>query len=608
MLNKSWPTMVAVAITTLTAACAPAAPASRPESSAPGQAATAPSRPSRTLVVGARYEPVSLASRSPREGNVNVYIPKAMFNADLALLDENGNGRPYLAETFPQLNTDTWRVFPDGRMETTYTLKPNLTWHDGAPLTARDWEMTWQAFSVPGLGLRGVPPFSLIEGVSANDDRTFVISWKQLYADALLTTYNRELSPLPSHILGPALQADQGENFANDAFWTREFVGAGPYKLDRWEIGSFLEATPFDAHVLGRAKIDRVRLNFISDQSAAMASLLAGEMHLSDGSSIGAVEALLFNKEWEAGQKGSIILVANQWRGVHFQQRPDISTPPALADQRVRKALAHALDKVSFNNALYEGHGIIADSMISPRSSYGDVVDRTIIKYPYDPQRTSQLMAEAGYAKGTDGVFTSPTAGRFSSDSKTNTGRDNELERDILMGLWKQEGFEFQGSVVPTALATDGETRSTFPGVFTTSSTLGEGALSGIVTSNIATPANGWRGNNRGGWSSPAYDRLVAELNNTLDATQRGQIIAQAVRVYSDELPVITMFFRPLPFVYVAGLRLPMGVQLEDGGTEPQIHADGRRFSQRRICVNLRSSAVPVTLPFWGSNGGAGTG
>ena len=40
------------------------------------------------------------------------------------------------AESLPQLNTDTWRVGSDGRMETTYRLRPNLTWHDGAPLTA----------------------------------------------------------------------------------------------------------------------------------------------------------------------------------------------------------------------------------------------------------------------------------------------------------------------------------------------------------------------------------------------------------------------------------------------------------------------------------------
>ena len=53
-------------------------------------------------------------------------IQKRIFNADLALIDDEGNPRPYLAESLPRLNTDTWRVFPDGRMETTYRLKACL--------------------------------------------------------------------------------------------------------------------------------------------------------------------------------------------------------------------------------------------------------------------------------------------------------------------------------------------------------------------------------------------------------------------------------------------------------------------------------------------------
>src|SRR5206468_1881467 len=77
---------------------------------------------------------------------------KRAFNASLALVDGTGAAKPYLADALPQLNTDTWKVTPDGKMETMYRLKANLTWHDGTPLTADDFVFANQMYVTPGLG------------------------------------------------------------------------------------------------------------------------------------------------------------------------------------------------------------------------------------------------------------------------------------------------------------------------------------------------------------------------------------------------------------------------------------------------------------------------
>src|SRR4029453_6518630 len=89
-------------------------------------------RQNRTLVVAHRYEPNTLAAKM-LQSNGPLRTTR-LFNATLALIDAAGAAQPYLAESLPQLNTDAWRVFPDGRMETTYRLRPNLTWQDGTPL------------------------------------------------------------------------------------------------------------------------------------------------------------------------------------------------------------------------------------------------------------------------------------------------------------------------------------------------------------------------------------------------------------------------------------------------------------------------------------------
>src|SRR4051812_46693269 len=115
--------LVSVILAVLVVGCAPAQ-----ERQAPAASSDQPPQ-RRTLVVAHRYEPLTLA---PKIVAPNGPLTTArLFNASLALFDDKGLARPYLAEALPQLNTDTWRVLPDGRMETTYRLHENLTWHDG---------------------------------------------------------------------------------------------------------------------------------------------------------------------------------------------------------------------------------------------------------------------------------------------------------------------------------------------------------------------------------------------------------------------------------------------------------------------------------------------
>src|SRR5439155_24643675 len=85
-------------------------------------------------------------------GGLAIGATLRLLNATLAATDKSGVPQPYLVEALPQLNTDTWRVFPDGRMETVYRLKPGLVWHDGTALTADDILFTWRVLTKPEVG------------------------------------------------------------------------------------------------------------------------------------------------------------------------------------------------------------------------------------------------------------------------------------------------------------------------------------------------------------------------------------------------------------------------------------------------------------------------
>jgi len=70
-------------------------------------------RPSRTLTMAVKYEVPDLAPKIPAISGPNT--TRRLFNASLALIDDTGKARPYLAQTLPELNTGTWQVFADGR-------------------------------------------------------------------------------------------------------------------------------------------------------------------------------------------------------------------------------------------------------------------------------------------------------------------------------------------------------------------------------------------------------------------------------------------------------------------------------------------------------------
>ena len=174
----------------------------------------------KTLTMAVRYEVTDLAAKrvagGPSSGT------KRAFNAALALTDGTGTVRPYLAESLPQLNTDSWKVASDGKMETTYRLKPNLTWHDGQPLTAEDFAFAYRVYTQPGLGVFNSKPQDQIDEILTPDARTLLIRWKGIYAEAGALG-DGDLDPLPRHILeGPEIGTP--ESLSNWNLWDWEIV------------------------------------------------------------------------------------------------------------------------------------------------------------------------------------------------------------------------------------------------------------------------------------------------------------------------------------------------------------------------------------------------
>jgi peptide/nickel transport system substrate-binding protein len=422
-------------------------------------------------------------------------------------------------------------------------------------LSARDFVFAWRVYATPELGTAASPPLNYMEEVQAPDERTVLIRWSRPYpeADELVPAL---FSPLPRHILESAFQQQEWEAFAHHPYWSREYVGLGPYRITAWEPGSFMEANAFDRYVLGAPKSPRLRFLFVADPNAAVANVLAGEADLVMEGTIQFEQAMTLKQAWANGG-GTVFFHPNQWKSTRFQLRPELASPRALLDVRVRRALAHTLDKKGLNDTIYGGEALIADGVIPPMSPYFDAVDRALAKYPLDPRRAQQLMGEAGYSKGPDGTYVSAADGKFIADLTSHAGTNNAEDISLMAYGWREAGFDVHEVMYGRPQAQDSHLRAIFPEIYHNNQNQGVKTLLDHTSSAIPREENRWVGSNRGGWSNNEYDRLADALSTTLEKDRRTQLVAQLWKLFSEQLPAISVFFAYHHWAHVAGLKGP---------------------------------------------------
>jgi peptide/nickel transport system substrate-binding protein len=555
MLRVHTPIWMVLAV--LLVSCAPAQNQESTQSQAVSSAPASQSTPGRTLVIANRYETATLA---PKVAGTNGPLRMTrLFNAALTLVDDRGQSRPYLAETLPQLNTDSWRVFPDGRMETTYTLKPNLTWQDGAPLTAADFVFAFRVYRESALGVFIATPQNAIDDVLAPDPRTVVVQWKSLNAGAGALTFE-ELDPLPVHTFeGPFTEYLEGrssrEAFTSDPVWSSNYIGAGPYRLERWDPGTQLEGSAFAGHVLGRARIERIVVRFFVDENTTLAAVLAGgQLDYTANNTLRFQHVSTLKGGWESSGKGRVVTMPETAVFLFLQLRPDHVGHEGLLDLRVRRALAHAIDRQALIDGLYDGMGTPTETPVSPSVPFYPQLDQQMTKYPLDLNRATQLMGEAGYARNSEGFYADAQGRRFHIDFAVQNSTEIERMQTILADSWRRAGFEVRTNVIGTQLFNQQETRNTLPGLGYSFFTNADRTF---VSSEIGTPTNRWAGTNRGGWNSPEYDRLYEAANSTLDLNEYGRSSARMMAMVSEYLPGYALYYSQSVFTWISALQGP---------------------------------------------------
>jgi peptide/nickel transport system substrate-binding protein len=354
----------------------------------------------------------------------------------------------------------------------------------------------------------------------------------------------RDWAPLPSHIVKAPFESQSAQAFLNLPYWTHEFVGLGPFRVEGRQPGAFIDGVAFDSHALGRPKIDRIQVRFATDPNAALSGLLAGETHVALDNTLGFEQGSVLKREWVAQGRGRVLLSPNNLRYVQIQFKPEYVSPRDIMDVRVRKALAYAIEKQALLDGVQDGEGQWAEGFFPPLVDYSDAAVRAVTRYPYDLRQTERLLQEAGMARGGDGLYATASE-VFRPELRASASDQNAREQAIIADQWRRAGIDVQSRLLSEIEQNDRELRSTYP-AFATADTVGleeRVVYNKLYSPNIAAPSNRWSGSNRGGYQNPQFDQLYDQLVTNLDRSARVQAIIQAAKLVSDEVPLYPLYY-----------------------------------------------------------------
>ncbi len=524
---------------------------------------TARSSSPKRVVAAIRGDPHTLveAVNSAGGGRVaGVREVEQLLNSGLNLVDRDGKLRPLLAEQVPTLENGLWKLFPDGRMETTWTLNPNARWHDGAPVTTADMVLAGKIATDKTLTISQDVAFDYVEAIEPVDARTLRVTWSRPFieADTLFSyTERARILPLPSHLIAAVYEQDRA-NVLQHPSLGQEYTGTGPFKLREWVVGSHLVMTANDAFVLGRPKLDELEVRFLWDTNTIVANVLSGAVELTLGAGLTVEQAMLAREQWRGGRVETPLETMTGLWPQHINPEP-----PIVADARFKRALLHALDRQQIVDTFLGGLVPVADSFIAPDHPDFKIIDPFVAKYPHDTRRANQLIEEFGYVRDADGGYRDPSGKRLSVEVRTTAHDLREKLLFVLQDYWQRVGVGMDPVIIPRQRAADREYRATS---LSFDFRFNPADVTRYHSNQVPLPENNYRGNNSARYRNPELDALLDKYVVTIPRDERVQVLARIIQHMTDQLVVVPLFHDAEPAL--VGNRL-LNIQSRRGDAFP---------------------------------------
>ncbi|MES2503693.1 MAG: ABC transporter substrate-binding protein [Myxococcota bacterium] len=271
--------------------------------------------------------------------------------------------RPYLAESVVQKDALTYLV----------TLRPNLYFHDGTKLEAKDVVYTFSDLGSDDVLSSKVDKLKFVESVNALSNRVIEFKLKKPYA------------PFVAELTGLGI-VSKAKCYGRTAKCRHELVGSGPYRLTSYnKVTETWRLSAFDKWFEGKAGVNELEFRVVRDNNTRLLELVKGKADLSMGN-IRPFQLPLLEKYASRIQIQKAPGLGYAYLAMNLRKSP-------LSDVRVRKAIALGINIDEILNAKFQGLASKATGML-PSGHWAK--DSKLMPLRYDPIEAKRLLKETG--------------------------------------------------------------------------------------------------------------------------------------------------------------------------------------------------------------------
>jgi peptide/nickel transport system substrate-binding protein len=469
------------------------------------------------IIVGLTQEPTKFNPLGTRI-EVDEAVHYQLFDM-LWYADENGAYQPSLATEVPTI--ENGGLTEDG-LTWTINVRDDVTWHDGEPFTAEDVKFAWEFVMREDFIPRTRQGFNKVESVEVVSPTQVTLTMKEPFAPFMAIWATSPL--VPKHVLENAENPNEGEFYNHP-------IGTGAFKWSERIAGDRISLVANTEYFGDGPHVDFLVFKYVPDTTSFFTQFKTGEIDHTALQGITAEnheEAIgLADRQIYDGPSASVEFIN---MNLSFPQFQDIA---------VRQALYYAMDKQTIIDNVYYG-------LPSPTESYlygqSWAFNPDLPVHEYNPDRANQILDEAGWARGGDGVREKDGVRLAFTNSTTAGNNVREQTQAYLQQTWSEIGVEMEINNMPAAVIWgDFYNNSEFDTVMI-GNTYGVGADPDPTLAFHSTSPSNASGTNSIQLKDADLDALIEEGVVTMDMEARLEIYYNIQKLLRENLYMLPIF------------------------------------------------------------------